>query len=718
MEDNKRKALIKSVAAFTFAVSMFAAQSPTASAADVGAAGMLGNQILHSEDEENPESEAAETAGNDENGLDGTDSYASAKVDVSEVTADSSEAPTEVAVTDEASAEENTADSSEAAPETAVTDETAAEENTADNGEAALETAVTDEAAAEENTADNGETPTEAVVTDEAAAEENTADSVETLSEAEATDEAAVYAAESAHSILGGANGYNVFVEGNYTQTGNNNIDVGDGGGVVAVGGSVNVGEGVNHKGSSFEVGGSVTGTLQGNNVAVGEDCTVDFKTTFDELRATSSAISKADGTTVNNGGENSYIKSEYGTLTLKGSNEDVNIFNMTVEEFNAMKTSDSMAIKYDVPDNSTVIVNIVGEGDVNLVFDWGAFYNNDQLTSGNKKGNSKVMINVPNGNNVTIASGVGSLLAPSSSVTGGENKGYNPHYEGQVICKEFSGNIEFGSSSFDYTIIDAEPEEPSTPPAETDTPNTPGTPEEDNTTDDETETPDTPVEDDTPDEPETPDTPVEDDTPDDETETPDTPVEDNTPDDETDTPDTPVEDNTPDDETDTPDTPVEGNTPDETDTPDTPVEDNTPETPDTPSTPDTPDTPSVTHTPDTPNVPYTPNTPDIPDTPFTPDIPVIDFEMFDEPEVPHGETPFEEEQEDEPDSETPSDTFETFDDSPVPLADDPFGDTDSASVNPKMGVDMTVAKGAAAAAMASFMAIMIANRKKREENN
>ncbi|MDE5575830.1 MAG: hypothetical protein K2J11_00390, partial [Oscillospiraceae bacterium] len=59
MEKNKKKALIKSVAAFTFAVSMFAAQSPAASAADVSAAGMLGHQIAHGESEEADEAEEA-----------------------------------------------------------------------------------------------------------------------------------------------------------------------------------------------------------------------------------------------------------------------------------------------------------------------------------------------------------------------------------------------------------------------------------------------------------------------------------------------------------------------------------------------------------------------------------------------------------------------------------------------------------------------------------
>lgn len=93
---------------------------------------------------------------------------------------------------------------------------------------------------------------------------------------------------------------------------------------------------------------------------------------------------------------------------------------------------------------------------------------------------------------------------------------------------------------------------------------------------------------------------------------------------------------------------------------------------------------------------------------------------MFDETETPLAGTPFEETVETVSESESDADSFETFDDAPVPLADDPFGDTDADSyaVNPKTGVDMTVPMGAAAAAMASFIALMIANKKRRGENN
>ena len=85
---------------------------------------------------------------------------------------------------------------------------------------------------------------------------------------------------------------------------------------------------------------------------------------------------------------------------------------------------------------------------------------------------------------------------------------------------------------------------------------------------------------------------------------------------------------------------------------------------------------------------------------------------------MPLADTPFEEDDDDfvEETSATDFDTFETFDDSPVPLADNPFGDADSATDNPKTGEDMTVPAVSAAAAMAAFLTILYANKKKREE--
>ena len=255
-------------------------------------------------------------------------------------------------------------------------------------------------------------------------------------------------------NVLGVASGYNVFLSGNYKQTAMNNVDAGDGKGVLAVGGNYDVGYFNRQKCTSATVAGDVTGTIDGTYIQGG----IDFDSAFTSLKDLSGKLAAADGVTIDNSTDTNYIRNNYGTITFKGTNNDVNVFNLTVDQLNELKggaaasmESASHALSFDVPDGSTVIVNIVGSGAVDLTFNWGAFYSTTgQLTSGNKYGSSKVLINVPEGNTVAIASGVGSLLAPDSDIISAKYAGVNAHYEGQVIGKSFTGNIEFGSSTFD----------------------------------------------------------------------------------------------------------------------------------------------------------------------------------------------------------------------------------------------------------------------------
>ncbi|MBP1548915.1 MAG: hypothetical protein J6A05_02825, partial [Oscillospiraceae bacterium] len=58
---------------------------------------------------------------------------------------------------------------------------------------------------------------------------------------------------------------------------------------------------------------------------------------------------------------------------------------------------------------------------------------------------------------------------------------------------------------------------------------------------------------------------------------------------------------------------------------------------------------------------------------------------------------------------------LETFEDSDVPLGSDPFAD--SAQANPTTGNSMSLPRGAAAAAIASFLTMLYANKKNREES-
>lgn len=100
------------------------------------------------------------------------------------------------------------------------------------------------------------------------------------------------------------------------------------------------------------------------------------------------------------------------------------------------------------------------------------------------------------------------------------------------------------------------------------------------------------------------------------------------------------------------------------------------------------------------------PTIPDIEDEiPVTPDVPV-------EEEAP--ETP------DVPDETSDDFSVVEFDDPDVPLADTPFDDddtpeTDSNTTNPKTGQDTTAYGVTAAAAMASFLALLYASKARRE---
>ena len=80
----------------------------------------------------------------------------------------------------------------------------------------------------------------------------------------------------------------------------------------------------------------------------------------------------------------------------------------------------------------------------------------------------------------------------------------------------------------------------------------------------------------------------------------------------------------------------------------------------------------------------------DTPDVPVTPDDDISVVE-FDDPDVPLGDTPFDDDD------------------------DTPDSDTDSSTVNPKTGQDTSFYGMTAAAAMASFLALLYASKARRE---
>ena len=109
-------------------------------------------------------------------------------------------------------------------------------------------------------------------------------------------------------NVLGVASGYNVFLSGNYNQTAMNNVDAGDGRGVLAVGGDYDVGYFNVQKCTSATVAGSVSGTIDGEYIQGG----IDFDSAFSKLRDLSAALASAEGTTVADGTDTDYIRNEY----------------------------------------------------------------------------------------------------------------------------------------------------------------------------------------------------------------------------------------------------------------------------------------------------------------------------------------------------------------------------------------------------------------------
>ena len=583
-DNNKKKVLMKSAMAFTFALAMFGANA----GADVSAEEALttGKAGFNSTLEDNEEDGDVQQGDEADNG-DDTKGITNNMEESASEAEDDLDAPA-----DEADAED--ADVSEAEDEDSVSsDEEAVDEESAED---AVDSDVQQDADVSE--------ASEASVEDEAVVEEAAEDDVSEDVEA-ALDN--VFG-------LGAANGFNVFVKGDYNVNG---ADISSNGqlGNLAAGGNVTVPG--DYTAGKVVVGGNVNGSfLNGTS-----DESIDFDEAFKQLENTSNSLAslEANGTV----SQNPWWGAE---INFNGSDPELNVFNITVEEFNAMRAEGGgqLSFSFNVPKGSHCVVNIIGEGSVDLSVNAGAFYAKEAISNGTDN-NKNILFNLPNASNVTIQDNMGALMAVNADVKSAEGVSGN-HFEGSLICNSYTGGNEFGANSY------VPPKKPDTPDPDPDP--EPGNPDPD---------------------------------PDPEPGDPD--------------PDPDPEPGDPD-----PDPDPEPGDPD----------------PDPDPEPGDPD----------PDPDPEPNTPEPPEDP--PYDPYENIETFDEPEEdPDDEEPsvtVEFEESEVPLADSP---FETFDDTPVPLADSPFADS---ATNPKTGEDMTLPAVSAAAAMASFMAIMIANKKKREE--
>ena len=530
-------------------------------------------------------------------------------------------------------------------------------------------------------------------------------------------------------AFLGKAAEYNVFVENNFTVNG------ADCPGNFAVGGNVTVPD--SYSAYKTVVGGAILGGSFLNGYTTADAEGIDFAVEFANLRATSAKLAAM----VPNG----YVTNgDWGAeMKFVGANDDINVFTMSVSEYNSILANSYGQLKFtfDVPAGSVAIVNITGEGYLNMGVNCGTYYAGQPVSNGTAN-NANILFNVPDAYGVSIGTSMGNLLAPNADVTSIDMGGH-PHFEGQLICKNYEGVNEFGGTQFvpdDPTAPDkgdngdTDPDNPDSGDSGNTDPDTPTGGDSGNTD------PDTPTGGDSGNtNPDTPDNGGSDNT------NPDTPTGGDSGNTNPDTPtggdsgntdpDTPTGGDSGNTNPDTPDNGGSGNT--NPDTPDNGGSDNTnpgtsdSTTPDTPdnsdsgnTTPDTPDNGDSGNTnPDTPNTgDHDSTTPDTPDT--TPDVPTVP----DTPNTSTGTSVTTGTSTNTTDTTT-SVTTETTEtnttyievyDSDVPLTDMVIvedGDvplTDFSAVsNPKTGESRTPLYAAEAAAVISAIALAFAAKRK-----
>ena len=478
-------------------------------------------------------------------------------------------------------------------------------------------------------------------------------------------------------AFLGKAAEYNVFVENNFTVNG------ADCPGNFAVGGNVTVPE--SYSAYKTVVGGTILGGSFLNGYTTADAEGIDFAVEFANLRATSAKLAAM----VPNG----YVTNgDWGAeMKFVGTNDDINVFTMSVSEYNSILANSYGQLKFtfDVPAGSVAIVNITGEGYLNMAVNCGTYYAGQAVSNGTAN-NANILFNVPDAYGVSIGTSMGNLLAPNADVTSIDIGGH-PHFEGQLICKNYEGVNEFGGTQFvpdDPTAPDkgdngdTDPDNPDGGDSGNTNPDTPTGGDSGNTN------PDTPTGGDSGNT--NPDTPTGGDSGNTNPDTPSGGGSDNTNPGTSDstTPDIPDNGDSGNTTPDTPDNGDSGNT--DPDTPNTGDHDST--------TPDTPDT-----TPDVPTVPDTPNTSTGTSVTTGTSTNTTDTETSVTTKTTETNTTYIEVY----DSDVPLTDMVIVEDGDVPLTD--F----SAVSNPKTGESRTPLYAAEAAAVISAIALAFATKRK-----
>ncbi|MCQ2529449.1 MAG: choice-of-anchor A family protein [Saccharofermentans sp.] len=254
---------------------------------------------------------------------------------------------------------------------------------------------------------------------------------------------------------LGAAKNFSVFVEGDFTATAADCEGNLAAGGNVQAPGSYSIGIDADNL---AVVGGTHTEFNKEVVVKTPSEAGIDMAAEFANLRATSNKLAQFP---VN--GE--VTKNQWNDeIYFTGTDDQINVFTLTASEWNSYVGGDGRAcVIIDAPSSSTILINIVGTGLETIPVNCGCRWNGAAVTNGSAN-NSKILWNIPGGNNIAVASSMGCLLAPNSNISamGGYS---NDHFEGQVIAKSYSGNTEFGCQTFKGTLVPPTVEEPTPEP-------------------------------------------------------------------------------------------------------------------------------------------------------------------------------------------------------------------------------------------------------------